>query len=563
MRGPRTPLLNTLAWQGSRRFLHQLSPRTRVTLSQLPLTVTMLLVLAIVAVFHPEIMRNPLFVVGILLQAAQFLLCLTLPWHRFSEVAFLVLPLFDFVPIGLVRHAGVETMTALGALAAFPVVRLASSELLPRVCLSMCFYGPLLMVWVPLAVTGAATPEQLASVVLLPFIMLAIGFAVRTLSASMVDQQRSLEKVRSELQAALENSARKERLLNTVVDTVGVGVAAIDSQGKPTLVNRQQRRNQDLALLPGTAADAGERCGPSLFRRGGKEILPPEQQPLQRAAQGENFSEYLVWIGDEDRQRVYSTSARAIMDGERFDGSVVTFTDVSDLVAAMTAKDVFLSNVTHELRTPLTSILGYVEMLEDEPDLPAEAKTFTDVIRRNAQRLHRLVTDLLSASSGSVDVRPEPADFAEVVRHSLSTAAPQAAAAGVELVNEVPAPLPAEIDPVRTAQVVDNLLSNAIKYSPGGGTVTVRAWRNGTSMSCEVTDTGIGMTESESREVFSRFFRADAVRDSSIPGVGLGLAIAKKIVENHGGRITFTSEPGQGTTFRITLPVSPSERVHS
>lgn len=549
--GSKAPASGGLTWLWAHRFFHELPPRRRVVLSQLPLTLTMVLVVVIVLAFHQELLLDPVFLYGLMLHGVLFILAAAIPWHRLPPAASLTIPVLDFLPIGMVRESGVDTIPALGAMAVLPVVWLTSSQLHPRFSLAISFFGPLLMVWAPLVLNGSTSGEEYSVVVLLPLLMLATGYAVHTLSASRDHQQRTVEEARAQLQETLESSARKERLLNTVMDAVGVGVLALDADGKITLRNRQQQRNHAL-LHPDPTG--GARPEERLYGRGGKELLPPEMLPERRASSGEDFSDYLVWAGENGQHRVFSTSARAIRDGSTFDGAVVTFTDVTALIEAMTAKDAFLSNVTHELRAPLTSILGYTEVLADRTDLPADAGVMLKVVRRNGQRLQRLVTDLLTAASGSVDVRPEQADLTEIIRFSLATVAPQAAAAGVTLVNESEAPVPAVIDPVRIGQALDNLLSNAIKYSPGGGTVTVRAGTTEKCVTCAVTDTGIGMKEEDLKELFTKFFRTETARKSGIPGIGLGLSITKTIVENHGGTISCTSKPGKGSTFTLTLP---------
>jgi signal transduction histidine kinase len=394
--------------------------------------------------------------------------------------------------------------------------------------------------------------QEYSVVVLLPLLMFATGYAVHTLSASRDDQQRILQQAKARLQEALESSARQERLLNTIIDTVGVAVLVMDSEGKIILRNRQQHRNQAL-LRPdpgwGTAADE-----PRLYEGSGKELLAPEMFPERRAARGEDFSDYVVRTGEDGKQCAFSTSGRALRTNGRFDGAVVTFSDVTALVDALAAKDAFLSNVTHELRAPLTSILGYTEVLAGKTDLPPDAGKMLRVVQRNGKQLQRLVTDLLTAASGSVDVRPEPADLADIVRLSVATAAPQAAAASVRLLNDSEPALPAPLDPVRIGQAVDNLVSNAIKYSPQGGTVMVRAWGTAECVYCSVTDNGLGIPQEDMPQLFTKFFRSRTAHQSGIPGIGLGLAITKAIVENHGGQITCTSAPGQGSTFTLILP---------
>lgn len=146
-------------------------------------------------------------------------------------------------------------------------------------------------------------------------------------------------------------------------------------------------------------------------------------------------------------------------------------------------------------------------------------------------------------------------DVAELVRSSVSSAIPKAAAAGVALESEAPEKLEAHVDGARISQVLDNLVSNAIKYSPGGGHVRVSLAQENGHLACRVSDTGMGMTPEDASEVFAKFFRTSSVRRTAIPGVGLGLPISKAIVEAHGGTIEVASELGKGTTFTFRVPV--------
>nr|WP_231706363.1 MULTISPECIES: HAMP domain-containing sensor histidine kinase [unclassified Arthrobacter] len=228
------------------------------------------------------------------------------------------------------------------------------------------------------------------------------------------------------------------------------------------------------------------------------------------------------------------------------------------MVNALNAKEDFVSSVSHELRTPLTSIIGYLDLvLEDlEPAaVPDHIQSALQVAQRNAERLLLLVADLLTTASGTMHLHRRDTDVAELVRASLDSARRRAEAVDVALKCDCEPGLEATVDPDRISQVLDNLLSNAIKYSPDGGTVTVRSRRAEGNLLLEVQDNGIGMSESDQRDVFTKFFRTGQVKKAAIPGVGLGLVITKSIVEAHGGRISFVSELGRGTTFRVEIPV--------
>jgi signal transduction histidine kinase len=320
-------------------------------------------------------------------------------------------------------------------------------------------------------------------------------------------------------------------------------------------MNPRQRSTHRLATPPGIADPDESQL--LVFGEDRTTPVPGEQRPVRRAVLGEEFSDQLIWIGSGPGQRAFSTSARPMRDEEqKFVGSVIVFSDVTDLVTALAAKDDFVASVSHEFRTPLTSILGYLDLVLDEAnELGPTTRGQLNVVHRNAQRMLILVSDLLAVRSGNLAIEPEELNLAELVRGSISSATPRAVQAGVRFRVDVPETLKARVDSSRISQVLDNLVSNAIKYSPNGGEVEVAAWRDNGEVVCRVKDSGMGMTSEEQDQAFARFFRAHGVRNSTIPGIGLGLPITKAIVEAHGGTITLESTPSQGTAFTVRMPV--------
>jgi signal transduction histidine kinase len=383
--------------------------------------------------------------------------------------------------------------------------------------------------------------------------MLGIGVSVSVLTLSMMRQQRILEEKDEQLQASLRSTKRQEALLNSVLDTVHLGVLAVDADGHDVLMNRKQRANHELAR-PKDIEDPNE-SQLLVFAADRTTPVPDEDRPVRRAVLGETFTDYLVWLGAGKEQRAITTSARAMTDPDgKFAGSVIVFSDVTDLVDALAAKDDFVSSVSHEFRTPLTSILGYVELLlEDDPG--DDQQEPLNIIKRNSERLLTLVSDLLASRKGQLIVTPHAVDVAELVRASVSAAMPKADASHVALKAETPAKLEAHVDGPRISQVLDNLVSNAIKYSPDGGNVVVSLEHDGGNLACRVSDTGMGLSADDQAQVFAKFFRTSNVRRTAIPGVGLGLPISKAIVEAHGGTLQVESKLGQGTTFTFRVPV--------
>lgn len=536
-----------------RRPFHEYRLTDRVALSQTPLFITTLFTAFLMWAFFPGTMDNPLFVAFLVSQLVLMALCYLVPWDRLPYTSFLLIPLLDFVSIAVGREGGQESLTGISLLAVFPVIWLCASGYYPRAALWLSFFAPLAIIWVPLLIRGDVSGPNLARSLLLPIMMLGIGVSVSVLTLSMMRQQRTLEEKDEQLQANLKSTKHQEALLNTVLETVHMGVLAVDAGGHDILMNRKQRGNHELAR-PKDIDDPNE-SQLLVFAADRTTPVPVEDRPVRRAVLGETFTDYMVWLGSGKEQRAISTSARAMKDADgAFAGSVIVFSDVTDLVNALAAKDEFVSSVSHEFRTPLTSILGYVEiLLEDDPaDDQLEP---LEIIRRNSERLLTLVSDLLVSRHGQLIVTPHTVDVAELVRASVSAAQPKAADSRVVLKADTPARLDAHVDGPRISQVLDNLVSNAIKYSPDGGNVVVSLEQEDGQLSCRVSDTGMGMSADDQAEVFVKFFRTNNVRRTAIPGVGLGLPISKAIVEAHGGTIDVESVLGRGTTFTVRLPV--------
>jgi PAS domain S-box-containing protein len=223
-------------------------------------------------------------------------------------------------------------------------------------------------------------------------------------------------------------------------------------------------------------------------------------------------------------------------------------------------KDEFIAMVSHELRTPLTSIIGYSELLRDERARGLDTTSFVEIIHRNAQRLLRLVGDLLFLSgmnAGQVAMEPRSADLAEIAAATVADMRAEAERKHIGLTLTAADVPRAAFDPARIAQMLGNLISNAVKFTPDGGRVEVRLAAERGEAVLTVTDTGIGIPAADQGWIYDRFFRTAAAIQQAIPGTGLGLTITKAIVEAHHGTITVDSEEGRGTAFRVRLPLQP------
>jgi PAS domain S-box-containing protein len=264
------------------------------------------------------------------------------------------------------------------------------------------------------------------------------------------------------------------------------------------------------------------------------------------AESGRHYDEEAVRFLED----VASRSALALDNARSFD----------QLQAANRMKDEFLATLSHELRTPLNAILGYARMLRSGMLREDKKERALETLERNATSLTQIVEDVLDVSriaSGKIRLNVQSIDLPVVLHDALATVMPAAEAKGVRIQSIVDSEIgPVSGDPDRLQQVMWNLFSNAVKFTPRGGRVQVRLQRSNSHIEISVSDTGVGIREDFLPHLFERFRQADSTTTRSHGGLGLGLAIARQIVELHGGTIHAVSGgEGKGATFRVELPV--------
>ncbi|MFN4341028.1 MAG: PAS domain S-box protein [Azonexus sp.] len=229
-------------------------------------------------------------------------------------------------------------------------------------------------------------------------------------------------------------------------------------------------------------------------------------------------------------------------------------------------KSEFLSTAAHELRTPMASIMGFAELLMLRDFSPERTRDMLSTIHRQARRLTDLVNELLDLarieSRAGKDFRISRQSIAPVIRDAVAALHVEGDRSRMQV--NLPESLPElDIDPAKMQQAIINVLSNAYKYSPQGGPIQISAWQRERGGACQVAivvrDHGIGMSAEQVARVFERFFRADP--SGNIPGTGLGMSLVKEIMEHHGGSVEVDSEPGQGTSVLLWLPVPGMEAV--
>ncbi|MGN6252737.1 MAG: ATP-binding protein [Marmoricola sp.] len=374
--------------------------------------------------------------------------------------------------------------------------------------------------------------------------------------AQIVDITRQQEH-EERLRIATAEAEKDHQTLEAIFEAVSVGLLLIDRDGRYLRMNQRHVDNLKVPYPDGHAGVAGQ-LG-YVYGVDGRTPMRREEMPSYRATQGEEFDDVRFWVGHDPATRTaLSVSARQVRSpsGERI-GAALAYQDVTDLLRAIQVKDDFVASVSHELRTPLTPILGHLELLCDHPALPAEVQLQLGVVERNARRLQALVSDLLDVArhrDGAVRLRWATADLGTLVRDAVEAMRPHAEGSAISVAVDAPESLLALVDERRLRQVLDNLLSNAVKYSAPGGSATVSLRSVDDTVEIVVRDTGMGISEADVEQVFSRFFRGDAAVQRHIPGTGLGLTIVASIVAAHDGTVEVASERGVGSTFRVVLP---------
>jgi PAS domain S-box-containing protein len=386
---------------------------------------------------------------------------------------------------------------------------------------------------------------------------------------------------------AIEKAALRRQLdeqrewLRVTLSSIGDAVIATDTAGRVTFLNPVA-----AALTGWTSEAAAGQPVTEIFRIVNEETRAAVESPVARTiSEGitVGLANHTILLAKDGREIPIDDSSAPIRDEAGvLRGAVLVFRDITErkqaeakraellrkesaaravAEAANRSKDEFLAVVTHELRSPLNSILGYTRIARTNAHDATQVERYCEIIERNAKVQQKLIEDLLDTArivSGKLKIDAAPVDLRLVVEEALLVVRPAVEAKKIHLVTRI-GNEPQQVigDAARLQQVAWNLLQNAIKFTPEGGRVELRLERESQHVRLIVSDTGKGMEPEFLAAAFDRFSQQDMSSTRRHGGLGLGLALAKQLVELHGGRIEAASTGvGHGSTFTVTLPLT-------
>lgn len=355
------------------------------------------------------------------------------------------------------------------------------------------------------------------------------------------DLGQAINELANSLEQALSENSRERDRLQAIITYMGDGVIALAADGTPMFANDTARR-----LLGYDSSDLNNAA--KLLQLEG-----PMKEGVQQTSLICDIGQSLVHV-----------NMTALKQNAKLSGYVAVIHDVTEQERLNNARRNFVADVSHELRTPLTSIKSYLEALrEGQGTLDDKTQSsFLAVCEQETDRMARLTQDLLQLSgleSGNVRYEPVRLNVLQLVESVLNRLALQVKQQKLRIDVVIDSTLHVDGDPDMLHRLFDNVIGNALKFTPSGGRITITAEALNDEVDIHIKDTGIGIPKEDLSHVFDRFYRVEKARSRRKGGTGLGLALAREIVELHDGKINLDSTLNKGTTVTITLPLCEGE----
>ncbi|NPC96738.1 cell wall metabolism sensor histidine kinase WalK [Nocardioides sp. zg-DK7169] len=496
---------------------------------------------------------------GVVLVAAVAVVAAVIRWDRFPHRWQVILPLVSVGAVALIELRTVSVMPPVALVGLVPVLWLVFEFGRTGTALGIISVAALVCVAYLGDASLPSSGAEWAQLVMVSGVAVGLCLGARHVADRLQHKRQVLDEQSVVVESALELAHDRLLMVQAILDSVDAAILGYDRDGELILENSAAHELATRAGVDLTAPGNGR--GHHVYSEDREMLVPADQRVLARAKRGEEVDPQTYWFGPPADQVAVMVSARQVRrrDGAPF-VTVVVGWDVTEVLEAVRVREEFLTTVSHELRTPLTSILGYQELMAEELG-PQEQRIapMLATAQRNARVLLSRVMQLLEvAGANDLQIRRRPMDVSALLRDALAKHRVAAEAAGLRLAAKVEPGVSAHLDPAAWEQLVDNLVSNAIKYTPAGGRVEVALEDVGDALAMHVVDTGIGMSRTEQERAFDRFYRTTAARDRAIQGLGVGLSIARQIVDAHGGEVFLSSTLGRGTSVTVRAPLRPA-----
>lgn len=522
--------------------------RTRsIWLTQLVLAASVVMLCVLVLILQPTLFARWNFALGMLALVVLTMATLALPWARLPRNAALAVPFLDALAIGLVAS---DTDLRFAFLWVFPVMWVGMHFRIVYLAAMLALVGTILLIDSALAPDDQASLRIFTVLLSLTFIGITAHLAMRQTHAL----RRLLGRQAGRLTVALDRASAQERRTNEILNGVDTGVARLSPSGEVLAVNEAYTRLYGLdpldPSLPARSVEYTELRGMP---------MPPSSRPFARAARGELFSDARVWLFTQDGEwRVLSVTAKPLAAAANEEASILLVVhDVTAITHAERERERLAAMASHELKHPLTVMIGNAELALETEDLSPRMRQRLEAIVSASERMLEMANSMLYTSRTAFAAREsfDDLDLRQIVIDSVDSFRATANTHEVEVSLELDERLPVTADGFRVRQVVDNLVSNAIKYTGRDGRVRIVGEVEGDTVSLVVSDTGIGIGQSELPHILTPYFRTERAKETA-SGTGLGLGITREIVAAHGGTLSIDSEAGVGTTVSVRLPRS-------
>jgi two-component system, OmpR family, sensor histidine kinase SenX3 len=353
----------------------------------------------------------------------------------------------------------------------------------------------------------------------------------------MILRRRRREPAQDRVDDERAGETRRLEQLDQALRALSDGVIVVDEQGRTVLRNQSAERFH------------GARHADALAERAVSELLAA-------ARRGEDGHRDLELFGPP--KQVLRIRALSLRGPTGIVGAVAFVHDFSEVKRVESVRRDFVANVSHELKTPIGALALLAETMTGETD-PEVTQQLAERVRGEAERLARIIDDLLDLSLIEAEEAPvrDAEPVSTLLREAVERIKAVADAARIPLRLTESDDLVVTCDRVQIVSAITNLLDNAVKYSEEGEPVELSAAREGESVAIVVRDHGVGIPSRDLERIFERFYRVDRARSRTTGGIGLGLAIVRHVAQAHGGDVTVQSREGEGSAFRIRLPLAP------